>query len=243
MYFQQDEKLLKLVQNKTVALVGPSSHLMGTNFGFEIDSYDVVCRINDTSAPSYEADYGHRTDIVFCNFAKNSLPEFEYKFKREICKDIKLTYCPVVKFVGQDNDWPTWKPNTIPQVVVYGQKAVGNVPFSWIGLSNYRYIFDYIGTEPNSGFSSILILLLHEPKELLVAGFSFYTFTDKIDCYYPTYLPRECYTKENWPYDVLKPRLGHDQVIQFNCLKNKIIPTWKELKFDPILERLIQCQS
>ena len=41
--------LEKLVKNKRVALVGPSPHLVGSNLGDKIDSFDIVCRINESS--------------------------------------------------------------------------------------------------------------------------------------------------------------------------------------------------
>ena len=59
--------LQQMIQNKTVALVGPSSSLHNKKLGKLIDSYDVVIKINKFHIlPSI--DYGKKTDILFHNF-------------------------------------------------------------------------------------------------------------------------------------------------------------------------------
>jgi hypothetical protein len=238
MDYRQDDALLNLIKGKRVALIGPSSHLVGKGVGNEIDSYDVVCRINDTAAVGYESDYGSRTDVVFCCFAKNSIPEFEYKFRRKIVKKIKLVYIPVVKFVGPDQ----WRdPGFAPGVVDAARAVVGEIPVSWVGVSNYGLLYDFVGTEPNSGFMSLLALLLHEPAELLLTGYSFYSLSDKIDsCYYGSYITKDMYPEGTWPYETFSPRLGHNQLIQQNCFTTKVHPQWKEkLRLDSFLVRYL----
>ena len=59
--------LQQIIQNKTVALVGPSNFLHNKKLGKLIDSYDVVIKINNFHIlPSI--DYGKKTDILFHNF-------------------------------------------------------------------------------------------------------------------------------------------------------------------------------
>jgi hypothetical protein len=59
--------LQQIIQNKTVALVGPSNFLHNKKLGKLIDSYDVVIKVNNFHIlPSI--DYGKKTDILFHNF-------------------------------------------------------------------------------------------------------------------------------------------------------------------------------
>ena len=67
----------KLVKNKRVALVGPSPHLVGSILGDKIDSFDIVCRINEVLfAKKLRKDYGSRTDICFWNMGTPHLKDF-----------------------------------------------------------------------------------------------------------------------------------------------------------------------
>lgn len=59
--------LQQIIQNKTVALVGPSNFLHNKKLGKLIDSYDVVIKINNFHILQ-SIDYGKKTDILFHNF-------------------------------------------------------------------------------------------------------------------------------------------------------------------------------
>ena len=92
-----------------------------------------------------------------------------------ISRSLKFVICPSVKSVGTDNDWPNWPEDKQSDVVNNFKRInVFNTPFSWIGLKNYRRVYDLFGTEPNAGQASIIILLEHAVKQLLITGFSFY---------------------------------------------------------------------
>lgn len=56
-----------MIQNKIVALVGPSNYLHNKKLGKLIDSYDVVIKINNFHILQL-IDYGKKTDILFHNF-------------------------------------------------------------------------------------------------------------------------------------------------------------------------------
>ena len=55
--------IAKLIQNKSIAFVGNGPQEMGRRRGEEIDSHDIVIRMNSFSLEGYEKDYGTRTDI------------------------------------------------------------------------------------------------------------------------------------------------------------------------------------
>ena len=63
--FEKQLDFLDYIRNKKVIIVGPSPHLEGRGLGKLIDSYDVVCRVNECYTESVKEDYGKRCDVVF----------------------------------------------------------------------------------------------------------------------------------------------------------------------------------
>jgi hypothetical protein len=58
-----NEQFAKIVNGKTIAIVGNSSNQIGKNKGNEIDSHDIVIRFNNYELDGFENDYGKKTDI------------------------------------------------------------------------------------------------------------------------------------------------------------------------------------
>lgn len=58
---------IETIKDKKVALVGPSSYLKGKNLGKEIDSYDIIIKINNFEKLPAK-DYGKKMDILSFNF-------------------------------------------------------------------------------------------------------------------------------------------------------------------------------
>lgn len=58
---------IKNKKNKKVIIVGPSPHLIGLKLGEQIDSYDIIVRMNNSYTIENVKDYGSRTDILFLN--------------------------------------------------------------------------------------------------------------------------------------------------------------------------------
>ena len=58
---------LDFVKGKSVALVGPAMYLQGSKYGRDIDSYDIVARINRgvELVDFFGEDIGKKTDIVY----------------------------------------------------------------------------------------------------------------------------------------------------------------------------------
>ena len=90
------DDLKNLVKNKTVAIVGPSPHLVNTGLGEFIDSHDLVIRINEILPSGYFQDYGSKTDIVFLNLGNDWLEITIEMINKDIkaLDDIKLFVNP-----------------------------------------------------------------------------------------------------------------------------------------------------
>ncbi len=64
----------RFVSGKSVAVVGNGPQEKGRKLGAEIDSHDVVIRINNYAIDGLEEDYGRRTDV----WVKNTTPEMKH---------------------------------------------------------------------------------------------------------------------------------------------------------------------
>lgn len=153
--FMVQEKLKKLVEGKSVVIVGPANYLINTNQGESIDNYDVVIRFNGgiNSVNHFYNNIGRKTDIWFYNFKDlsvlDNLPE----------KMPKLLFCPYPK----------------EMIDGYGiNKSLPNCPIEFIESHFYNQLQLVMNFEPNSALLAILILLRQNIKSLYVTGISFY---------------------------------------------------------------------
>lgn len=176
---EQRDDLLRMVKGKRIAIVGPSPHMLGKGAGDFIDGCDLVCRVNDIIPPlDIQKDYGSRTDILFHNLATTYLDSIKEKKQKneEFYDRLKMIICPVVKSSHLDNNWQTWGDDKISDVVT-NYKEVDeerNTPFYWIGVGDYKKIYNLIGCEPGCGILAIVMLLEYPIEELIISGFSFY---------------------------------------------------------------------
>jgi hypothetical protein len=239
MNYTPSNKLLKIFKNKRVAIVGPSPHLIGTKSGPVIDQYDIVCRVNQVAAIDHEEDYGARTDIVFHNCGTQFIDAFDARLKESahISRKLKLVICPCVKATGSDNNWPTWPDNHISPVVENFHNINSyNIPFSWIGIPNYRKVYNLFKCEPNAGQTAILMILKHNPAELFVTGFSFYAQGN---------MPSQCHISSHTVPGIEKVPTGdlsHPQIPQIRVFKNKILKDYVErVTIDSYMNELLGC--
>lgn len=64
---RQNKELNRLLEGKTIAIVGNGPAELGKTKGKEIDNHDIVIRFNNFETKGFEKDYGTRTDIWCCN--------------------------------------------------------------------------------------------------------------------------------------------------------------------------------
>lgn len=232
MHYQKDERLSKLIENKKVVLVGPAQYLVGKNLGKVINEYDTVCRVNYMAPGNFTADYGDRTDIMFYNCSTVSLGQMKKHFKDYpgFTENLQLVVCPSIKVLGPEK-WQEWDLDYVSQTVAnFKSINTHNKDFYWIGIGNYRCLFDMIKCqEPNSGMLAILMILKHNPKELFITGFTFYA--SKHDTYFKGYATRA----PNW-----KGYSGHPQPDQIDFFRSYVLA--QEVKIDSYLNKLFGFQ-
>jgi hypothetical protein len=230
MSYEKSDKLLELIEGKSVVLVGPAPYLIGKNLGPIINNYDIVCRVNYMAPNNFISDYGNRTDIFFYNCCTISLEKMKKHFEDcpEVAKKMKLVVCPTIKVLGPEK-WTEWDLDYISPVVGnFNSINIYNNDFHWIGIRNYRYLFDLINCpEPNSGILALSIILEHNPKDLFVTGFSFYANKDQ------THFDNYPLLPSGW-----KGVSGHPQQEQIEFFKKCISD--RNVKIDSYLNKLLK---
>ena len=173
-------ELLKLVEGKRIALVGPAPYLKGLTRGAEFDNCDIIARPNEVIPPSHlRKDYGNRTDIFFCNFGTPWMPGLKRKIalndNEKFYKDIKLVVGSAIKADHSEGDFMSWSDDHISAIPSNFESVNKyNLPFYWIGVRDYKNLYYKIGAEFNTGIAAISILMHYPIKELRIAGFTFY---------------------------------------------------------------------
>lgn len=152
--FLVNDKLMSIVANKTIAIIGPAQYLENIEQGAKIDSYDIIIRFNSSiSIPNdMISKIGSRTDVWIYNF-KNS----------EILENLpenlpQLIYCP----------YPKESINNVNNI-----KNLPEIPLECIENEFYQQLLVALKFEPNSFLLVLLILLRQNIKSIYVSGFSF----------------------------------------------------------------------
>ena len=248
-----DSQLAEYLKDKKVAYVGPAPYMIGKAKGEQIDSYDVVVRIQH-GIPN-EKDYGTRTDIIqSCLNANYGPPVVEHlrtlcsedRPKFIICNDtvsqqkpgsnewlttdeiytpiFQELQIPFVNLKNEDNTWDRW----VLYWEIYAKKHIEK-------FDNNQYTV--YSANFNSGYGAMNMLLSYPIKELAVFGVDFYNCgipqTDE-QKYNKQYT--DTYGKSGTPFgpDVML----HDQLSQMMHCKNVLLKD-KRFKLDkPVLNML-----
>ena len=231
MNIKLNKDLLNIVKDKRVVIIGPSPYLVGTSSGKDINSYDVVCRVNDVAPPTeLRPDYGDRTDVIFHNCGTHWMNGFRkkiYKSKDEF-KKIKMGACLAIKSEGAQNNYLDW-PNDYISDVVKNFESINmhKIPFYWVGVEDYKKLHQAISVEPSQGVLAIAVLAQYPLKELSIKGFSFYLEGQNHDhAYFSGY--RDDYGGS----------IGHDMRTQLTFFKN-LLKKHPQITIDSYLKNLL----
>jgi hypothetical protein len=161
--YTKDPVLKNILDGKRVAIVGPSSHLIGENLGDYIDSFDVVVRVGFLEEPSEKTakDYGGRTDIIIHSFNCFEIP---------VAKD-NIDYLCGTKFVicGMVSNDFIDEHELFFDLLRSRSCNIQNVDDSFL----YGF-FRSVGTICNLGLIGIELILKYQIESLYVTGMSFY---------------------------------------------------------------------
>ena len=152
--FLVTDKLMSIVANKNIAIIGPAQYLENIEQGSKIDTYDIIIRFNASISieQSMTSKIGSRTDVWIYNFKNteilDNLPE----------KLPQLIFCPYPKESIKDSDYI---------------KNLPEIPLECIENDFFQQLLMALKFEPNSFLLVLLILLRQNVKSIYVSGFSF----------------------------------------------------------------------
>ena len=174
---QRYEEIKQYLKNKSVALVGPATYMDGSNYGNEIDSHDIVVRINRgiESIEKYGDDIGRRTDILYSCLVPRAQQAGKLK-EDELLNKYKIKYIIVPPMSGMDGI--CHNKNKIDEDLI-GKKQIQQLKsYQPLRVVDYKYcnpLAEKIKCKPNTGFLSICDLLDNfDLKKLSIYGISFY---------------------------------------------------------------------
>lgn len=160
----------EIFENKKVIIVGPANNLIGLNKGDFIDSFDIVCRLNDSYIISDERqkDYGKRCDILL-NTCNCQLLCIMNRY-RDYLKECKLVINPTSCVHKQD--YINTKKNVYNNYLTINL----NVPFYQV---TGKYEQNMTNKGLNTGLCSLDFLLNGvNLNSLYICGFSFHGCKD-----------------------------------------------------------------
>ncbi len=172
--YVRDEKLNELVKGKTIAMVGPAPSLQGKGMGKFIDSHDLIFRCGDSPVGFLGQtdkciDYGSRTDVLVHSFNDHDRPQLQKDL--DWLRGLKYLLEPMVRSSETPRQLKWFDMVGVP---------VHHVPDHHIKSDNHwnkgkpGYLYDYLGSLPNTGFIGILTMLNYDIKYMYVTGFTFY---------------------------------------------------------------------
>ncbi len=159
------------LKDKTVAIVGASSHLIGKKEGEFIDSHDVVVRTNNSSVIPSELheDYGSRTDV---GYLWHPIMRFS-PYQKSVSQNMKYV------FLSQNRHFKTGMPvRTVSEDIDWLKRhniVIASEPWRVSDTRHLEYLcYLECKVSPNAGMIATCHLLRQPLKSLYVTGFSFH---------------------------------------------------------------------
>tara|TARA_Y100000389_G_scaffold109893_1_gene106987 strand:+ start:6567 stop:7277 length:711 start_codon:yes stop_codon:yes gene_type:complete len=209
---------MNLLKDKKVIIVGPANNLIGEKKGKFIDSFDIVCRLNDSYIISEDRieDYGKRCDILLhtCNCEMLCIMNRYRKY----LKECKLVINPTSSVHGQDYN------NTKKNVYENYLDINLNIPFYQV---KGKFEKNMLKSNLNTGMCALDFLLNGtELKSLHICGFSFHGIKEKKYIRGNTVLSYETYLFDskivyNCNCDSTKPCKKRNDPRYANCSNEK----------------------
>lgn len=177
--YNRDDNLGNFLKGKTVALVGPSPHLLGMKKGEYIDSFDFVARVNQNSEmpQSQWEDYGKRTDILFNCLNINKLNALANRNNDQYFRDLKYIICSMVSM---------WDIERVHKFLKGVEKHF-DTPWHNVCDGYLFKIFKEVGTTCNTGLTSLITLLNYDVKSVYMTGMTFFNMNRMGRVYFDEY--------------------------------------------------------
>ena len=219
------------LKNKTVALVGPASYLSDFELGNEINSKDIIVRINrgmELVDDDNKKHIGNRTDILYNCLIEN--PDNGGTINIKKLKNANVKWICTIPYSSSDGKitsrflHPSVKLSTV-------LKLYFQFNFHIYNHKSYSLLNKNLESRANTGFAAIFDLLKYDLKELYITGFSFY-----LDSFFKGY-KNGCQRNEEVFSEECFKSARHNQNNQWEYLKNNILNP--RITFDPVLKEIL----
>jgi len=165
-------KYFNFLKGKNIVIVGPAGYLENEEKGKEIDSFDIVIRLNQAIPINNSKSRGTKTNVLYHTLFSKPLIYKDQKYIKN-------------KDLINGNDVSIWKNQGVKWVVTYEhglwrkrirlvKKYLDKMFWITIPSSFCSIIRNDMGTIPNTGVYAILHVLCAEIKSLYVLGFDFH---------------------------------------------------------------------
>ena len=209
------DEFVNYVKNKKIAIVGPSPELIDKKLGSEIDSYDIVVKINNGYKLNH-IDYGKKIDIIYLNLLLQKSINNVYN---------KLDNIKFIKLISQDFNKNKFDKNsgfnTFSDFLQnnYILNSKHNL-LEYAPLNTYNKLFN-IKNNFLGGIVAILEIIAAQPEILSIYGFDFYyklknNSNPKLTDIWPSYYQNDDYI--NYSKDQLHSHKDND-LSNINLLK------------------------
>lgn len=163
---------------KSIALVGSAKYLSNFSFGSQIDSHDIVVRINkgiDILNESTFNKFGSRTDILYHCLLEDISDTNGSKFG--FIEPIKWRQAgtQLIICLPESDINGICLSNCLSNLVKKEsiKKIQNEITLEMMDYNLYNDLSYKIGCKPNTGIAAIYHILCQNPKKLSVYGFSF----------------------------------------------------------------------
>lgn len=201
----EDRAFERLLEGKSIAVVGNGPSEVGKGLGAEIDSHDLVIRINNFKVSGFSADYGSRCDVWMKGGAADVSHDFPLKGQSSELKAVLYTEDIVDEgMLGQNADWPK-------------REMEAGLIVDYLDKGERATLMAKLDCRPSSG--AFLIDRLRRIKGVIVDVYGF-AFLDErqVDASNGFEHYAKDSTPENARYQMLSA--GHDIVAESAYLKN-----------------------
>ena len=223
-------------EGKSIALVGPAKYMQGSNYGAEIDSHDLVVRINRgiESIDQFHNDIGRRTDFYYsCLIERAQQTGKLNPIELKEHYGIKCLIAPPnsdMKGIAEKTEFHSLvNKKTIMEIASL-------MPIRVIEHDFHTALAKEIQCKPNTGFLAIYHLLSMNPKSLSIYGFSFY-----LDGFLPGQKAGIEYEKNCTEQEFANMAFNSKRHVQENMWKfaKETLKNNPKVKLDNILERIL----
>lgn len=229
-----------LIKGKSVAIVGPALYMKNLECGSEIESHDIVVRINRSieTTQFYENNVGKRTDILYscliekaANAGKLNVDELKNDFGVQL-----ICAPPKSSMEGISYETAFHDMVNIENV----KKIMRHIPIRIVDHGFHTELAKNVMCRPNTGFLAIYDLLRCMPKKLSIYGFSFY-----LDGFLPgckSGIEEDINLTEQQFVDKCFNSKRHNQKNMWQFAKSTL-PKNSVVIPDPVLERILKLES